>query len=1636
MKFLRNRFISKFIASLFLILIIQSVVAPTVSWALTNGPHQPEYTGYEEPGATDMVNLLTGDFSYNIPAISIPGPEGGFDLPLSYSAGIGMNQDASWVGLGWSLNAGAIVRNVVQYPDDANGEVFEISRTKDDIERGWFSNTGAVGSLGWNSNDGHTGRISILGVLGFSYSNGSVTGINALGLDINSKGVKADPVSIASAAATVASFVSGRTDMVVKMAVLSDLYGMQQANYDGIKTSNSNAGGYWNLTTDQDSEGYYTNYWTYLDQTREEEMYGLLNLGKMKVLYLDKSYSPNMFIRSYTDPSGEDEHGAPVYVSKNISNVFGAASDMHYAWSGKSYEQTNNPTSLAKDNYNVMGPGVSGSIEPYRLDVGSLSMPRDMGTEHLRLAMQPHSTGAWPDVYKVQFKYSNNNENTHYQSVGGVGTNASYTVDPNNRQFGISLEDGDNDNSSDGTKDLTYRMTDPIFPEYFGLTGSQSQFEENRAGLYYKKLAQGKQINWYTKSELMAGVMGFPVPTFGSDQIGGFSVTREDGKTYYYAQAIWEKNDFTYIESVDDPTDITTMVRKDPFASTWLLTGITGSDFVDRNDNQIMDEEDWGYWIEMSYGQFSNRYKWRSPRTGYSVSADGKSKSYSEGRKELYYLNSIKTRTHTALFIKEVRNDGVDSSEDNDVFGDNTSAADQNPSRPMSLNKVVILPNDKYSLLVSQGLTKSPADQVVVFPVGGNIDNVPDLYANVWDVADVEPFAANIAANSLRKVVFNYDYDLCKVPDGIGKLSLKSLSILGRNNVKTIPDFKFEYNNNPNYNIDKWDGWGMYNPNGTSAGSSHKASNDNAVASVWSMSKITTPIGSDIEIEYERDSYASIAGNKITKSNSFSGDNWNNLTVTNASSLQVGEYVRMTGTVEYNCQGSGDPNAAQSNGPSISTFEDAYIDYGPINFTSLKVTAIVGNLVTFEGNPPSFSCSDGSSGNPQSYSGLIYRTVVKKGGNIRVKSITATNDIGEEYKTKYLYTVNIGGKLMSSGVIGKEPEYIKTKDYSFYELFDFPFTPVMYKKVAVQRGVKNDQYDSKEVYEFITPNQSMVDLNKAPYQLNLWKTYETFAGCFCPLNIAIKKVWDETKEYTSSGLHTIDISTSQIGKVKSINLLDSKDNAISETVMTYNNGKSQIQSNEGLQHQGLYSESTLLVEKVLFSDETSAEWGMETGKSHFVHRAFRTTKRYYPTLLEKIVTTNEDGLQTISENKEWDFITGKVLKKQTENSLGIRTLTETIPAYKEYPGMGPKSISESNSHMLGAEAATYVYKLNASDVKIGLIGASVQTWKKDWSSYREANVSTGVYANVNNGAPRWRKHAGYLWQGDAADLQDDGTLSFSEADRFNFSAGTHTGWQYGGEVTRFDVHSLPVESKDLNNLYTTTKTDVEKSHKVLEAGNAKYTEVAYSGAEYDHQTIGGKTYLDGEVRITTSSQLSTSKAHTGDQSIRITSAGQKGFHYVMQSGEYDANRSYRLGVWVHQTNANKGELYYTIGGSTQTPAVSEHQAGDGEWTRLEMLIPASTLNGATLEVGVRKKPGATSGDVYVDDFRFQPMDAGMTGYVYNDLGQLTHMLDNENRFTEYVYNDAGRLTTTYVETFQYGKVKVSESDRHYSNMGQ
>lgn len=108
---------NKPLAAFLMLVMMLELLVPAVTYGLTAGPSQPETKGFEPVGSPDMVDLFTGDFSYNIPLMDV----GGYPVNLAYHSGEGVDDEASWVGFGWSLNTGTINRQLRGLPDEFNG---------------------------------------------------------------------------------------------------------------------------------------------------------------------------------------------------------------------------------------------------------------------------------------------------------------------------------------------------------------------------------------------------------------------------------------------------------------------------------------------------------------------------------------------------------------------------------------------------------------------------------------------------------------------------------------------------------------------------------------------------------------------------------------------------------------------------------------------------------------------------------------------------------------------------------------------------------------------------------------------------------------------------------------------------------------------------------------------------------------------------------------------------------------------------------------------------------------------------------------------------------------------------------------------------------------------------------------------------------------------------------------------------------------------------------------------------------------------------------------------------------------------------------------------------------------------------
>ena len=1531
--------------------------------------YQPEFTSFESISTTDMVNLNTGDFTYSIPLVNVPGPEGGFSMPLSYHAGIKLNQEASWVGLGWNINPGVITRNVSQYPDDYNGgQVISVTHDNGGESHQVFIPLELIGlpslSLSWDSERGYGGSVGYRSVsVGF----GTQAGFSAMGISANSNGVSFNPLGVATKGLSMA----GAQDLANGLSAIS--LGQVIAGV-GSEISNVND---WTIKS--------KNYIVY---------------QSMKY-YLHKAFNDSVLGSLYF---------------QNYNRISNQVSDFHSYIDEKDKE--NHLTSISCDNYNVSSSGVSGLISPYRTDVGTFGKPFV-------------SFGDKDRSVKTNFRFSDELAN-YYDYHTRIHEDELFDLN----HFHPSIDAGRIDveftrHNRDDTRNL-----------------QEFNFSKNH-------LASGKHIRWYTNDEILSGKAqdeGFIDFLSTSDRkafrkdlpkdgVGGFSVTNIDGVTHHFALPVHESDYKTYF-STDIDKKFVTKFFNEFYATSWLLTAITGPDYVSRGEKGTLGEKDWGHWVKLAYGKFSSENRWRYPYAGLAYGTKSNYKGqYSSGVTEKYYLNTIQTRTHTALFLKALREDnraayvvdgflkgGKFSSTHHGIYkyDGNLKYASENtkPSSSLALREIVLLKNEDYQAI--QFLkSRAPSNADV-------IDT--DSFASVWDVGDLDTSTrSKIRSKQLKRIEFKTDYSLCRGAQSSfssakkppapgegngGKLTLNEVVTYERGDVQLIPSYQFDYGeaqNNPNYHKDKWDGWGMYKSNGEGNRFGHQATKG---GSQWSLKKITTPVGGQIEIDYERDVYTSVSGmdnfievpvkSVIDQSTIELYSSYSDI----SELLSPGDLVELN--LHYGCR------------------EDKSRDYD----SKFTIKSIAPTRIEFEDQLSNQLIADirnnkfckSGRGGINSYplifkSGKISKYVGDKyGGDIRVSKIDMEDESSNKYATKYIYTKDGTEQGRSSGVVSVEPSFINQKERDFEKYYDYPVTPVMYGKVTVLNGMDEaGDYTKKEVYNFTTPHSNMMRCEKTlgkyhGLSVPIWRRVTKIDNSQSPPRRV--SVLEKSSSDIGNFLHTLDVSTSKLGQLNSRKIYSKTGFLQSSKDFIYTDEKH-------YDNLGLFTEGSMYYSSV---EATRADLS-------------QTLKKYHPSIL-KSVRINEGGIVKEIENTKYDLVTGNVLETRYRNSLGKKFRSQAIPAYHKYPEMGSKAINPNNKNMMSQQTADYLYSEDAQGNE-QLVSASVQTWSKDWKYRDFKSDAAGFEDKSYSGQNIWRKHQSYAWK---SLLNDDGTYkTFTD---FDWNKNTqHTNWQKAGENRLFDHYSKPLETKDIKGRHAMTKMGYDQSYSTLSASNSRYTESYYSGAEDPLE--GSRVYFEGEVKGAYKQYLSEKYAHTGRASV-AAALGQEAFVVEGEIGPQKdfSVQDYKASVWVHMSNVSQARLKYEVLNTRHSKEVTYRDPATvraGFWYLLQIDIPAEKLT-----VGAKLRVSTFSNNLnldshrvldikkcYFDDFRMQPLKASVNSYVYDDRGNLTAVLDANNFATRYTYDQAGRLLTVSREVADqpYRKGGFKTLQEHQYNYG-
>ncbi len=658
--------------SILITLLFLMGAVPSV-FALSSGPTMPEYNDFESVGNTDLVNLVTGGFTYSIPVMTVPGPALGFPIVLNYHGGTRPEQEASWVGLGWNIQGGAITREVNNTPDDFKGIPIQEKINSTHIY-GWQASiawNGATVGVSYNSEQGYGGMVGYsYHIDGTPFSIGGQAGVNGVyeGVGITGglsagKAISGTPLSLGMGLSVGIHSKNGLT--------AGYNYGIQHSANPSkhIETSLSLASVGASLSS---SRGVSAGASLGVSMSSSKSVQGVVS-----------KLESNVTIPFYTPATG--------YIEFNWGNwdiyINGLQEDFYYGF-------------LYSDDYGMdcVGAPCHNSTTTYaRCDQckndRKMVKKMDFNTPSEFLQIQPGTEGSLKlgytgeDVYSVQsqgmsgtFKPYRTEDGDYYTYL----SNKDYTYQSGCKYIGDII-----DITCDRTETVDYGA---YFDGGFTKDGIVIPSRNSHSSVSSRK----ENIVWRFNEEAGGALYTDPDPTkrdlgsvvaasskkitpiYDNGPIVGWVITSADGVKYLYSKAMYN---IVEQEISAGTADLKEWTRRETpgYAYAWLLTAIYSTDYVRMvppdeskpckigNEADCLPQDgDLGGWVKFTYTD-PKVVNWKIPigkavsPSSYGLRTDVQRFSTSSGMKTVSYLKNIETPTHRADFFvaEDSRSDGI-----------------------------------------------------------------------------------------------------------------------------------------------------------------------------------------------------------------------------------------------------------------------------------------------------------------------------------------------------------------------------------------------------------------------------------------------------------------------------------------------------------------------------------------------------------------------------------------------------------------------------------------------------------------------------------------------------------------------------------------------------------------------------------------------------------------------------------------------------------------------------------------------------------------------------------------------------------------------------------------------------------------
>lgn len=840
------------------------------------------------------VDQVSGSFQFNQVILSIPGPNGGYPLTISYRSD---NNQTSWVGRGWTLSPGAVTRSVNGFYDDAMAQPVKVwNKTIPNIT---VTSGPSVGGEAFGLGVHYSPYVAFNSMKGFSTGYGLGANLLAFGLNFSSKdkeleySMQVDPAMLLNVASHVLRYLDNARLSDVQNPLRKATRLASVALMMAGKVAQYNGGTRYHMI-DRSHFGFYPPQSSYTGQSFSGNVQVQFDAGPIPIgidggVNLSWTKQETLPSQNFLAFGYNYSHEA-----KNpVTDLMDYTLDTNEANGFVGRETKFLPQIVAgADNFHVAADGLSGSFRAYNTQLGTFGPNKTSSITYLN--------NAGVDVHV--------GSDLGLGASGGIGT----STEVDGPIEDVALEDftfapfrsiselGDAENE----RGVFYWLHGDAAPITYGgdqQSALRASLQKDGNGYDVKmpsdfsgEVKNGNQLFGTSTIRVFTNkdyAMTLPLATGDAlpyapalvdidlekqllrlnetqTAIAGIEMVSSSGVTYAFHRPLHTRNEmelsvnafpFASIESPVGPLILKNIFAPDflaedqivisghesnaPYATSFLLTGIASDQYVDlTNDGFTVD--DVGAIAKFHYTKPSY-FRYRFPERGlfYVPRALSDKKddlaSFSSGEVEVAFLEKIETSTHVAIFHTS-KSDRLEAIS-NEIADDLSLDVPEPIAGRKAYQRL-----DKIELFLKQSDGGLVLLETTYFEYANGPRDAEYLLKRFWKEK------ADIRDSRIQAMEFDYTYK-----------SEAEYDLQIRERYPDIVSYGKNLNQQPTHELLNMDTWGNYQKNG-------KTRQGNGITwidqtpdvdfdpAAWKVKTVHFPSGAQVVVQYEQSDYAMV----------------------------------------------------------------------------------------------------------------------------------------------------------------------------------------------------------------------------------------------------------------------------------------------------------------------------------------------------------------------------------------------------------------------------------------------------------------------------------------------------------------------------------------------------------------------------------------------------------------------------------------------------------------------------------------------------------------------------------------------------------------------------------------------------------